>query len=137
MENPRPSPVASAPVREAVRTENAPAPAGSYSQAIKSGGFIFVSGQTPRRPDGERALEEPFEIQAELVMQNLAAIAAAAGSSLEDAVQVTVYLKNPRNSASFDAVYRTWIGNPAPSRTLVQSSLIVGELEVSAVLAAS
>jgi 2-iminobutanoate/2-iminopropanoate deaminase len=123
------------PVREAIHTDSAPSPAGTYSQAIKSGGLIYVSGQTPRRPDGERILEEPFEVQAELVMRNLNAIAVAAGSSMMNAVQVTVFLKDPANSAAFDSIYREWVGEPAPSRTLVQSSLTVGELEVNAVLA--
>jgi 2-iminobutanoate/2-iminopropanoate deaminase len=80
-------------------------------------------------------LEEPFEVQAELVMRNLNAIAVAAGSSMMNAVQVTVFLKDPANSAAFDSIYREWVGEPAPSRTLVQSSLTVGELEVNAVLA--
>ncbi|MGO4384731.1 RidA family protein [Specibacter sp. RAF43] len=130
-----PSPMAAAPVREAIHTVNAPPPAGTYSQAIKSGGLVYISGQTPRRPNGDRVLDEPFEVQAELVMQNLQAVAVAAGSSIGNAVQVTVFLKDPRNSAAFDAIYKKWVGNPAPSRTLVQSSLTIGELEVNAVLA--
>lgn len=123
-------------MRQAIITSDAPAPAGTYSQAIISGGFVFISGQTPRRPDGERAMADPFSVQAELVMRNLEAVAGAAGSSMVNAVQVTVYLKNPANASAFDAIYAGWVGTPPPSRTLVQSSLTIGELEVSAVLAA-
>lgn len=120
-----------------VRTAQAPAPAGSYSQAVRAGSLVFLSGQTPRTPDGIRHADAPFEDQVRIVMENLAAVADAAGASLADAVKVTVYLRDPgRTAAAFDRVYREHLrtAEPLPARALVQSDLPNGEVEVEAIL---
>jgi 2-iminobutanoate/2-iminopropanoate deaminase len=121
--------------REAVVTTDAPEPSGSYSQAIAYNGLLYVSGQTGRRPDGTRATEEPFLVQARLALANLDAIARGAGTSLAHALQVTVYLVDPGNAAAFDAEYRKWVSSPMPARVIVQSALTISALEISAVIA--
>ncbi len=81
--------------REAISASAAPPPAGTNSQAIRAGGtLVFISGQTPRRPDGTRLKDAPFREQARMTMDNLAAIARTAGLSLQDAVKVDVFLRD-------------------------------------------
>jgi 2-iminobutanoate/2-iminopropanoate deaminase len=120
--------------RRAFATDLAPQPAGTYSQALRVGDMIFLSGQTPRDLDGVRRGDLPFRGQVELVMQNLAAVAAAAGCSLVDAAKVTVYLTETADAAEFDEVYRRFIGMPAPARTLVRSPLVGFSVEVDAII---
>jgi len=110
--------------RESISTPSAPKPAGSYSQAIRANGFIFISGQTPRRSDGSRLSGAPFDEQALLAIENLEAIARAAGGSLRDAVKVDVFLKNLSDRAAFDMIYANYLGAPYPARTLTQSNFI-------------
>lgn len=121
--------------RNAIQTVNAPPPAGSYSQAIEHNGLVYISGQTGRWPDGRRATHEPFEQQAELAIANVQAIAQAAGTDLSNALQVTVYLKDPSKSQAFDAIYKEYVTEPFPSRAIVQSSLTVSDIEISAIVA--
>lgn len=123
--------------RRSVRTPDAPPPAGTYSQAIIAGGFVFVSGQTPRLPDGTRLTGSPFDVQARQALRNLEAVARSAGSSLRHATMVTVYLRDPGNRTIFDEVYREFVGSPFPARAIVQSELFGMEVEITAVLLAA
>lgn len=122
----------------AVVTDTAPKPAGSYSQAVSAGPFIFLAGQTPRTPDGARHRSTPFGGQVRIVMENLQAVATSAGARLADAVKVTVYLTDPSKSAEFDEIYREYFAGdaPLPARSLVQSNLPHGDIEVDAILIA-
>ncbi|MFD1212752.1 RidA family protein [Arthrobacter sp. GCM10027362] len=123
--------------RIAVSTTAAPQPAGTYSQAVIAGGTLYISGQTPRLPDGRRCTDEPFAVQAGLTLANVDALAAAAGTSLAAAAFVTVYLRDPGSQAAeFDAIYRDLLGPSAtlPARAVVQSNLPHGEIEVTAVI---
>jgi 2-iminobutanoate/2-iminopropanoate deaminase len=123
--------------RSAIRTAAAPPPAGTYSQAVLAGGTLYISGQTPRRPDGSRCTGEPFATQARLTLTNLDAIANAAGARLADAAFITVYLRDPRSQAAeFDDVYRAVVGptDVPPARAVVQSDLPHGDIEVTAVI---
>lgn len=117
-----------------VRTDAAPSPAGTYSQAVVAAGLVFLSGQTPRDIDGTRLGDRPFTEQVARAMANLAAVATAAGSSLDRAVKVTVYLRDPARAADFDRVYREWFGPVPPARTLVQSGLPGVDVEIDAIL---
>ncbi|MFI1162819.1 RidA family protein [Streptomyces sp. NPDC020801] len=119
----------------AVSTRGAPAPAGTYSQAVRAGDLVFLSGQTPRHPSGERMSEgDPFTLQARRTLDNLQAVAEAAGGSLRDAVKVNVHLHDPARKNDFDDVYRAYVGTPAPARTLTQTDLPGIALEIDAVL---
>lgn len=118
----------------AVSTANAPPPAGTYSQAVVANGFIFVSGQTPRLPDGTRVGDRPFDEQVEIALTNLEAVAHAAGSSIASAVKVTVYLRDPSCAKRFDAIYQDRVGRVPPARTLVQSDLPGFDVEIDAIL---
>jgi 2-iminobutanoate/2-iminopropanoate deaminase len=121
--------------RQAISTGRAPAPAGPYSQAMRArGNFVFLAGQTPRTIAGERMTAASFEGQARQALDNLAAVAQAAGLSLADAVKVTVYLRDPRDAAQFNAIYREYFSDPLPPRTLVQSSFVGFDVEIDAIL---
>lgn len=122
--------------RTPFRAKDAPPPAGPYSQAIRSGGFLFLAGQGPFRPDGSK-VESSFEDQARQTFRNLEAVAAAAGASLADAVRVGVYLRDMSNFAAMNKVYVEFLREPMPARTTIQSDLPGFEIEVDAVIAVS
>jgi 2-iminobutanoate/2-iminopropanoate deaminase len=118
--------------KEAVRTADAPAPGGAYSQAIKANGFIFVSGQTPRDVSRE-VVPGPFINHARRTFENVATVVAAAGATLANAVSVTVYLKDLADFDEMDAIYASYFPEPRPARTTVQSDLPV-PIEVDLIL---
>jgi len=115
-----------------VSTGEAPQPVGAYSQAVIAGDFVFVSGLTPRDPDGAMRADLPLRDQVSLVLDNLERIAAAAGCDLRQAVQVLVYLADPADAGTFDEVYRERVSAPLPSRAVLQSGLPAGALELVA-----
>jgi 2-iminobutanoate/2-iminopropanoate deaminase len=97
-----------------------PPPAGHYSPAVVSGGFVFVSGQLPVVPEtGERLAGADIEAQARQVFVNIAAILAAAGSGLDRVVRVTVYLTDIELWGRFNAAYAAIFGDHRPARTVV------------------
>jgi reactive intermediate/imine deaminase len=120
--------------RTPFQSSDAPPPAGPYSQAIRSGGFLFLSGQGPFRPDGSK-VETSFEDQARQTFRNLEAVAAAAGASLADAVRVGVYLRDMANFAVMNRVYAEFLREPMPVRTTIQSNLPGFDIEVDAIIA--
>ena len=121
--------------RWAVRTEAAPPSAGPYSQAIVAGGLVFLAGQTPRTPDGERLLDHSLPEQVRRTMDNLRAVAEAAGSSLHDAVKVSVFVRPGVDMSVVNAIYAEYFTDPLPARTTTVSDLAVGAIEVDAILA--
>jgi 2-iminobutanoate/2-iminopropanoate deaminase len=110
------------PAREPVQTNDAPAASGAYSQAIRSGGFLFLSGQGPFDRDGN-VVDESFAAQARQVFSNLDAVARAAGSSLAQAVRVCVYLSDLKYFAEMNEIYSEYLGDPRPARSTIQSDL--------------
>ena len=121
--------------RKAFTSDKTPPPAGSYSVAIEANGFVFLAGQTPRDRDNVRHGDKPFAVQARMAMDNLEAAANAAGLSLKDAVRVGVFLRNPADAKEFDAIYREYVSEPFPVRTLTQATFAGFDIEVDAVLA--
>jgi 2-iminobutanoate/2-iminopropanoate deaminase len=107
--------------KEAVRTENAPAPfqGAPYSQAIVAGGFVFVSGQVGLRPDAP-GVEGNIIQQTEQVLSNIGAILEAAGSSLDRLVKTTVFLQNLSDFAAMNEVYARFSGSAPPARSTVE-----------------
>ena len=107
--------------KEAVRTEEAPAPfqGAPYSQAIVAGGFVFVSGQVGLRPDGP-GVEGDITQQTEQVLSNIRAILEAAGSSLAQVVKTTVFLQSLADFAAMNDVYARFAGSTPPARSTVE-----------------
>ena len=120
--------------RKAFTSERGALPVGSYSSAMEAGGLVFLAGQTPRDRDNVRHGDKPFAFQARMALDNLEAAANAAGLSLKDAVRVGVFLRNPADAKEFDAIYREYVAEPFPARTLTQSNLSGFDIEVDAVL---
>jgi 2-iminobutanoate/2-iminopropanoate deaminase len=109
-------------VKDAVRTEQAPAPfqGAPYSQAIKANGFVFVSGQLALRPGEKELVPGSIAEQTEQVFANLRAILEAAGSSLDDLVKTTVFLQNLDDFAGMNEVYAKHVGERPPARSTVE-----------------
>ena len=123
--------------KEAIHTDNAPAAIGTYSQAIHASGFVFLSGQIPLVPETMEIVDGNFETRARQVFSNLAAVASAAGGSLDDAVKITVFLTNLDNFATVNAVMEDFFKQPFPARAAVGvASLPKGvDVEADAILA--
>lgn len=106
--------------RTIVSTPQAPAAIGPYSQAVKSGGFVFCSGQTPLNPATGQLVEGGIEVQTRQVMQNLSQVLAAAGSSFEQVVKTTIFLTNMADFAKVNEIYGSFFAAAPPARSTVQ-----------------
>jgi 2-iminobutanoate/2-iminopropanoate deaminase len=108
--------------KTAVRTEEAPAPfqGAPYSQAIKAGGLVFVSGQLGLKPGHAEMVGDSIAEQTEQVMKNLGAILDAAGSGLDRIVKTTVFLTNLDDFQGMNEVYARYVGETPPARATVE-----------------
>jgi len=106
--------------REVVRSEAAPRAVGPYSQAIRSRGLLFLSGQIPLDPTTGTLLSGPIDTQARRVLDNLTAVLDAAGSSLAQVVRTTIYLTDLNDFAAVNAVYSSYFPHDPPARSTVQ-----------------
>lgn len=105
-----------------VQTDNAPAAIGPYSQAIKAGGLVFVSGQIPTDPATGQFVAGGIKEQTEQVLNNLSAVLSAAGSSLEQVVKTTVFLADMAEFAAMNEVYARFFTGDAPARATVAAA---------------
>ena len=125
--------------KTAVRTERAPAPfqGAPYSQAIRTGGLVFVSGQLALRPGESEMVGDTIAEQTEQIMANLGAILQEAGSGLDRLVKTTVFLVNLADFQGMNEVYARHVGDTPPARSTVEiSALPSGALvEIEAVAA--
>jgi reactive intermediate/imine deaminase len=94
-------------------------PGGHYSHGVVANGFVFVSGQLPITPDGQRLADASFEQQVDQVLANVRGILQACGSDVERLVQVRVYVDDIANWPAFDAAYARWAGAARPARAVV------------------
>jgi len=107
-------------VRQAVSTDKAPAAIGPYSQAIKSGGLLFLSGQIPLDPATGQIVAGGIDAQTRQVFANIGAILQAAGASFDHVVSATVYVADMNDFAKVNEIYATYFTAPAPARATVQ-----------------
>jgi 2-iminobutanoate/2-iminopropanoate deaminase len=107
--------------KHVIRTEDAPAPfqGAPYNQAIRIGDLVFIAGQLGLQP-GDTAVEGDITTQTEQVMRNLAAILAAAGSSVDKLVKTTVYLQHLDDFAAMNEVYARHVGERPPARATIE-----------------
>jgi 2-iminobutanoate/2-iminopropanoate deaminase len=111
------------PSKSAVSTPNAPAAIGPYSQAVKTGGLIYASGQVPLDPATGQMVEGGIREQTVRVLENLKAVLAAAGSDLQRVVKTTVFLKSMSDFAAMNEIYARYLaaeGGVAPARSTVE-----------------
>ncbi len=123
--------------KEAISSDRAPAAIGTYSQAVKTGNLVFLSGQIPLVPETMEIVDGDFETRARQVFKNLEAVAKAAGGDLNDIVKITVFLTDLDNFATVNSVMESFFDAPYPARAAVGvSSLPKGvDVEADAILA--
>ena len=128
-------------MRQAVSTPSAPQAIGPYSQGIRAGSLLFVSGQVPIDPATGNIIAGDIAAQTHRVFQNIGEILKAGGASFDHVVRTTVFLADMNDFAAMNAVYATYFTAPAPARATVQVSRLPKdariEIDVIAVVAAS
>lgn len=105
--------------RKIIHTDNAPKAIGTYSQAVRAGDTVYLSGQIPLDPKTMELVTGDIEKEIRRVFENLKAVAEAAGGSLAQAVKVTVYLTDLANFAKVNEVMAQYIAEPYPARAAV------------------
>ena len=122
-------------MKKIIATKDAPQAIGPYSQAIRLGDFLFVSGQIAIDPQTANIIEGDIEAQTEQVLKNIAAIIEAAGMSLQDVVKCTCFLKDMNDFVKFNGVYENYFGEILPARETVEVSRLPKDVlvEVSAI----
>ncbi len=113
-----------------VQTEKAPAAIGPYSQAVKAGGFVFLSGQVALDPASAQVVAGDVRAQTERVLKNLQAVLAAAGSSLAAVVKTTVFLADMNDFAAMNEVYGRFFSSDPPARATVQAARLPKDVQV-------
>ena len=121
--------------REVIATKKAPGAVGPYSQAIRVGDFVFTAGQLAFDPATGKLVEGGIEEQTRQVLRNIAAVLEAAGSSLDEVVKTTVFLKDMGDFKAMNEVYASFFANQPPARSTVEvANLIPGALvEIDAI----
>ncbi len=121
--------------KQAILSSDAPAPVGPYSQAVRVGNWVFVSGQIPINPATGELVAGGIATQTKQVLQNLQAVLNAAGLGLDHVVKVTIYLTDLNMFEEMNQVYSTYFQPPYPARATVQvSGLPKGaQIEIEAV----
>ena len=117
-------------MKEIISTSRGPKAIGPYSQAIKAGGFVFVSGQVALDPATGKIVEGDVSAQTERTLENLKAIVEAAGSSLDRALKATVFLKDLRDFAAMNEVYKRYFPSNPPTRATVEVARLPLDLRV-------
>jgi 2-iminobutanoate/2-iminopropanoate deaminase len=124
--------------RKIIATQHAPAAVGPYSQAVRVGELIYSAGQIPLVPETSKLIEGDIEAQTRQVMNNLAAVLQAAGSSLANVIKTTVYVTDMANFAAINQAYGSFFKADPPARSTVQvAALPLGaqvEIEVVALV---
>lgn len=116
--------------RIAITCSGAPPAIGPYSQAVRSGDLLFVSGQIPLDPASGQLVEGDVTTQTHRVLQSLDAIVRAAGATLDDVVKTTVYLADMNDFVAMNRAYATWFSDPAPARAAVQVARLPKDAQV-------
>lgn len=125
-------------MKEIISTDDAPKAIGPYSQAVRSNGFVFVSGQVAIDPATQQVVQGDIAAQTERVLKNLSAILNASGSGLEKVVRATVFLKNMNDFTAMNEVYGRHFTSDPPARSTVEVARlpkdVLVEIDVIAVL---
>ena len=122
--------------KEIISTENAPQAIGPYSQAVKAGNLMFISGQIPLNPKTGDLVAESIEDQARQVLENVKSICEEAGRSLDDIVKISIFLTDLSNFAVVNDVMKEYFSEPYPARATVEvSGLPLGvNVEIEAIV---
>ena len=122
--------------KEIISTENAPQAIGPYSQAVKAGNLMFISGQIPLDPKTGDLVSESIEDQAKQVLDNVKSICEASGNSLDDIVKISIFLTDLSNFSVVNDVMKEYFSEPYPARATVEvSGLPLGvNVEIEAIV---
>lgn len=126
------------PTKEVISTKDAPAAIGPYSQALKIGNTLYLSGQIPIDPKTNQVNKDgSIEDQTKLVLENLKAVLAANGMTMNDVVSTTVFLKDLNDFAKMNAIYGGYFNQKPPARATVQVVRLPRDvsIEISAIAA--
>lgn len=117
--------------KSVVATSNAPSAIGPYSQAIRSGNLLFVSGQIPIDPSSGKLIDDTtIQAQTRRVLQNMLAIVTAAGGSAESVVRTTVFLRDMSDFAEMNSVYAEFFTSAPPARSTVQAARLPRDVAI-------
>lgn len=105
--------------KQIIHTDNAPAAIGAYSQAVRAGNTVYLSGQIPLDPQSGTLVSEDFSGQARQVFRNLQAVIEAAGGSFADVVKINAYLTDLGDFAEFNRIMAEFVPQPYPARAAV------------------
>lgn len=106
--------------KQIIHTENAPSAVGPYSQAVIANGMVFTAGQVPLIPATMKLIEGDIKVQARQSLENIKAVLTAAGTSLDKAVKVTVFLQDMGDFAAMNEVYAEFFTENPPARSAVE-----------------
>ncbi len=122
--------------KQIITTNAAPAAIGPYSQAVKTGDFLFISGQLPLNPTTGEIIDSDIEAQTRQVIENMKSIVASAGMSLDNIVKTTVFLKDIGLFARMNKVYQEYFTSSPPARTTVAVSRLPKDalIEIEAIV---
>ncbi|HEX8155692.1 MAG TPA: Rid family detoxifying hydrolase [Thermoanaerobaculia bacterium] len=109
-------------MREIITTDAAPRSIGPFSQGVRAGGFVFVSGQVALDPETQKVIEGDVSLQTEQILRNISAILAASGTRMDAVVRAGVYLRDMKDFAAMNAVYAQWFPSEPPARTTIEVS---------------
>lgn len=116
--------------KQVITTTDAPAAIGPYSQAVRAGNLVFVSGQIPLHPQTGEVVGETAAEQARQVLHNLQAVLQAAGATLQDVVKTTIFLTDLGQFAAVNAVYAEFFPENPPARSTVQVAALPRGVQV-------
>lgn len=119
--------------KQQIRTNTGASPIGAYSQGIRAGDFLFVSGQGPLDPATGKVVGESVEEQTAQVLENIKAILEAGGASMADVVKVSAHLSDLALFERYNKVYATYFPDPRPARITVGSQLLGILVEIDAI----
>lgn len=117
-------------MREIITTEKAPGAIGPYSQAIKTGGMVYCSGQIPIDPETGEFVSNDIAEQTEQVLKNLSAVLEAAGTGLGSVVKTTVFLADMSDFAAMNEIYGRFFSDNKPARATVQAARLPRDAKV-------
>lgn len=117
-------------MKEIIQTENAPAAIGPYSQAVKTNGLVFASGQIPIDPLSGQFVEGGIKEQTEQVIKNLAAVLEAAGSGLNRVIKTTVFLADMQEFGAMNEIYGRFFSEEPPARATVEAARLPRDARV-------
>jgi len=117
-------------MRETVTTDDAPAAVGAYSQATETDDLVFTAGQIPLTPESDLLDHADIDVQTEQALENVEAVLEAAGSSMDDALKVTVYLTDVEQFEAMNDVYETFFDEEPPARSAIEVAALPKGVDV-------